>query len=128
MIEDELDIRRLIAYALGDEGYQVDEAPDGQTALELVGRQHPDIIILDMKMPGMDGWEFAKLYRERYGHQAPIIVLTAAQDAAQRGADVNAESYVPKPFDLDVLVERVSSIASTLGTASGSGKSREAGA
>jgi DNA-binding response OmpR family regulator len=66
-----------------------------------------------MKMPGMDGWEFVRRYRELYGHRAPIIVLTAAPDAAQRGADVSADSYVPKPFDLDVLLECVSSILGT---------------
>ena len=69
-----------------------------------------------MKMPRMDGWEFVKVYRQRYDHRAPIIVLTAAQDAARRGADVNAAGYVAKPFDLDVLVDRVSAIARIVGT------------
>jgi DNA-binding response OmpR family regulator len=115
VIDDDTSIRQVIAYALSDEGYQVDEASDGEAALDLVGRQHPDIILLDMKMPGMDGWQFARLYREQYGHQAPIIVLTAAQDAAQRGWDVNAESYVSKPFEIEVLVARVSAIAKTVG-------------
>lgn len=110
VIDDDSSIRQVIAYALGDEGYQVDEASDGQAALELVSQQHPDLILLDMKMPGIDGWAFAKLYRERYSQQAPIIVLTAARDAAQRASDVNATSYVPKPFDLDVLLERVSTV------------------
>jgi DNA-binding response OmpR family regulator len=115
VIDDDPSIRQVIAYALNDAGYDVDEAADGQAALELVGRQHPDIILLDMKMPRMDGWQFAKLYRERYGHRTPIIVLTAAQDAAQRAADVAAASAVAKPFDLDVLVERVAAIARMLG-------------
>lgn len=115
VIDDDASIRQVIAYALADEGYQVDEASDGQTALDLVEHRHPDIILLDMKMPGMDGWQFARLYRQRYGHQAPIIVLTAAQDASQRGWDVNAESYVAKPFEIEVLVARVSAIAKTTG-------------
>src|SRR4051794_38546039 len=110
MIDDDPDIRQLIAFALVDEGFEVDEAADGHEALELVGRQHPDVILLDMKMPGMDGWEFVKVYRERYGHQAPIIVITAAHDAAKRGAHVKADSYLSKPFDLDMLVERVSEL------------------
>ena len=111
VIDDDPDIRQVIAYALGDEGYQVDQASDGRVALELVSHQHPDIILLDMRMPGMDGWEFAKLYHERYDRRAPIIVITAAQDAAQRGSDVSAASYVSKPFDLNVLLELVSAIA-----------------
>jgi DNA-binding response OmpR family regulator len=64
----------------------------------------------------MDGWDFVRRYRARYGEGVPIIVLTAALDAAQRGADVNAAAYVAKPFDLDVLVERVSAIAGMMGT------------
>ncbi len=119
VIDDERDIRQVLVYVLEDEGYQVDEAPDGEAALELIERQHPDVIILDMKMPGMDGWEFVRRYRERYDHQAPIIVLTAAQDAARRGADVSADGYVPKPFDLDVLTERVSAIVRVTDTGSG---------
>jgi CheY-like chemotaxis protein len=110
VIDDDPSIRQMVAYALDDEGYHVAEASDGQTALELVGQQHPDLILLDMKMPGMDGWEFVKRYRARYDHQAPIVVLTAAPDAAQRGAEVNAEGHVSKPFDLDNLVERVSTL------------------
>lgn len=107
VIDDDAGIRRLIGYVLGDEGYDVDEAPDGKSALELVSRHHPDIIILDMKMPGMDGWEFARTYRQLYGNQAPIIVLTAAQDAAERAKDVSAEGYLPKPFDIDTLLARI---------------------
>lgn len=116
VIDDDPSIRQAVAYALEDEGYQVDEASDGQVALESVARQHPDVILLDMKMPGTDGWEFTKLYRERYDHQAPIIVITAAQDAAQRAADVEAESYLSKPFDLDVLLECVSAVARRVST------------
>ncbi|MGH2391226.1 MAG: response regulator transcription factor [Chloroflexota bacterium] len=115
VIDDDPSIRQVIVFALSDEGFLVDEARDGQAALESVGRRHPDIIILDMQMPGMDGWAFAKHYRERYEHQAPIIVLTAAQDAARRGADIGAESYIAKPFDLDALLERVAGLAAKLG-------------
>lgn len=110
VIDDDADIRRMIAYALADAGYQVDEAADGEAALEMVHDRHPDVILLDMKMPGMDGWEFARLYREQYDHRAPIVVLTAAKDAAERASEVKAESYVSKPFDLSDLVGRVSTV------------------
>ncbi|HEX8229738.1 MAG TPA: response regulator transcription factor [Chloroflexia bacterium] len=116
VVDDEVDIRQVLAYVLVDEGYEVDEASNGEAALELIERRHPDVIILDMKMPGIDGWEFARRYRDLYGNRAPIIVLTAAQDAARRGTDISAESYVPKPFDLDVLVERVSALVRSPGT------------
>jgi|SRR5687768_5198506 len=114
VIDDDPDIRQILVYALHDDGYEVDEAVDGKAAMDLVSRRHPDIILLDMRMPGMDGWEFAKLYNERYKGRAPIIVITAAPDSAQRGSDVNAAGYVSKPFDLDILLESVSTIAEKL--------------
>lgn len=117
VIDDDASIRRVVAYALSDEGYHVDEASDGREALELIARRHPDVILLDMQMPGLDGWAFVKLYRRRYKSCAPIIVLTAAQDAAKRSAEVNADGYVPKPFDLDTLIERVAASAHLAGAA-----------
>jgi len=77
----------------------------------LIAQHQPDVIVLDMKMPGMDGWEFAKLYRERCEQPAPIVVVTAAKDAAQRGTEVDAESSLAKPFDLTDLLDRVSAAA-----------------
>jgi two-component system, OmpR family, response regulator MtrA len=115
VVDDDAAIRQVIVFALSDEGFEVDQAKDGLTALEAIDRRHPDLILLDMRMPGMDGWEFVKRYRERPHPQAPIIVLTAAQDAAQRGADVNAAGYVSKPFDLDTLLEKVAALADTIG-------------
>jgi CheY-like chemotaxis protein len=112
VVDDDPSIRQVIVYALGDEGYQVDEAADGAAALEVIGRHHPDLILVDMKMSGMDGWEFVRRYRQQYDRWAPIVVLTAAQDAARRGADVDADDYIAKPFDLDVLIERIAALAS----------------
>ena len=115
VVEDDPTIRQLVAYALSDEGYEVEEAANGRAALERVERRHPDLIILDMKMPEMDGWEFALLYRARYAQRVPIIVLTAARDAAQRSEDIGAESYVAKPFDLEDLIGHVQAIMSPVG-------------
>src|SRR5688500_13946616 len=103
VVDDDPSIRQLIVYALIDEGFVVDEAEDGEDALQLIEQNHPDLILLDMKMPHMDGWAFSRLYRELYGQKAPIIVVTAAHDAAQRGASVSAESIIAKPFDLHLL-------------------------
>jgi two-component system response regulator MprA len=114
VVDDDPTIRQVIVFALSDEGFDVDEAKNGWAALEAVDRQHPDIILLDMRMPGMDGWEFVRRYRERPHPQAPIIVLSAAQDTARRGADVNAAGYLSKPFDLDTLLEKVATLAAKI--------------
>jgi DNA-binding response OmpR family regulator len=117
VIDDDPSIRQAIGFTLRDEGHEVEEAPDGRTALDIIGKQQPDLILLDMKMPVMDGWEFARRYREQYDHQTPLLVVTAAPDAARRAADVAAEGYLAKPFDLDVLVERVAALVSGPGDA-----------
>src|SRR4051812_8385744 len=91
VIDDDPDIRRMITFALSDEGFQIEEASDGNAALDLLDRRHADVILLDMKMSGMDGWDFMKHYRDLYGHRAPIIVITAAPDHTQQPAEIDAE-------------------------------------
>ena len=104
----------LAALLASVEGLEVvGTAADGAAALRAIEREHPDIILLDMKMPVMDGWEFARRYRERYGETAAIIVVTAAQDAAQRSAEIGADDFLAKPFDLDTLTARVAAFAAT---------------
>jgi DNA-binding response OmpR family regulator len=110
VIDDDASIRRAVGIVLSDEGFQVDEAPNGRAALEAIERCHPDVILLDMKMPIMDGWEFVRRYRARYDRRAPIVVVTAAPDAAIRGAEVGADGYLSKPFDLDALIARVAAV------------------
>jgi CheY-like chemotaxis protein len=64
----------------------------------------PAVILLDMKMPVMDGWAFASAYRQQSGPHAPIIVMTAAHDSRQRASEIAADGFIPKPFDLDDLL------------------------
>jgi CheY-like chemotaxis protein len=103
VVDDDESIRDLVEMALSSEGHQVMTAPHGAAALEAIAISPPDVILLDMKMPVMDGWAFTRAYREVPGPHAPIIVVTAAQDAASRAADVAADGHLPKPFDLDEL-------------------------
>jgi len=119
VVDDDFSIRQVIRFALEDEGYTVDEAADGEAALSMIDLRHPDVILLDIRMPGIDGWGFVEHYRERHGHQAPIIVITASQDPFQRGADVHADDHLAKPFDLDVLLERVAALVDRTGGADG---------
>jgi DNA-binding response OmpR family regulator len=75
-------------------------------------RERPCLIPLDMKMPVMDGWAFAVAYRRTPGPHAPILMMTAARDAHSRAADIFADGYVDKPFDIEELLARVAEHAS----------------
>jgi CheY-like chemotaxis protein len=103
VVEDDRDLRSLVELALTSAGYRVETATDGRAALAQVDREMPGLILLDMKMPGMNGWEFADAFRARFDASAPIVVLTAAREAAERAADVRADGHLGKPFDLDDL-------------------------
>ena len=107
IIEDDEAILSTLELALGDEGYEVLTAMDGAAALEVIERQAPALILLDMKMPVMDGWTFAHAYRRQPEPWAPVLVVTAARDAAQRAAEVGADGYLAKPFELDDLLDLV---------------------
>lgn len=111
VIDDDPSIRQVIGCVLTDEGYQVDEAGDGESALMAIERRQPNVILLDMKMPGMDGWEFVSRYRRRHDPPAPIVAVMAAQDAGTHGTEVRADGYLSKPFDLDELVARLAAVA-----------------
>ncbi len=104
VVDDEPEILDVATFVLEDEGYAVRTASDGQQALSLVSEQTPDLILLDMRMPVLDGWGFAREYRSRYDQRAPIVVLTAAASAAKRAEEVGAIGYLEKPFELDALV------------------------
>lgn len=103
IIDDDEGILEFIGEALTDEGYQVMTTTNGAEALERIAQSPPDLILLDMRMPVMDGWQFAQAYRETPGPHAPIIVITAARDAAASAAEIGAEGYLAKPFSLDDL-------------------------
>ncbi len=107
IIEDDEAILRLLRRGLAYDGYQVDTAVDGQAGLNLARDAHPDLIILDWMLPGMDGLEVCR--RLRTGGNVPILMLTAKdtiQDRVQ-GLDAGADDYLVKPFELDELLARV---------------------
>jgi CheY-like chemotaxis protein len=104
VVDNDDAILSTVEAALADEGYTVLAAPDGVVALDLVRQRPPGLILLDMKMPIMDGWGFARAYRAQPGPHAPIVVLTAAVDAGRPAAEIGAEGYLAKPFNLDDLL------------------------
>ena len=103
VVDDDEGVRELMVMALSSVGYEVVSAPDGAAALKLLATTRPAVILLDLLMPTMDGWEFARLYEQRPGPHAPIIVLTAARDAQARATEIKADAWLAKPFHLDAL-------------------------
>lgn len=104
VVDDDESIRQFIEMALGDDGFEVALAEEGADALAAAERFKPDVILLDMRMPGVDGWRFAEAYRAGPGPHAPILVLTAARDAAEYAAEIRADAYLAKPFELAELL------------------------
>jgi len=107
VVDDDPDLLGLVQLLLEGVGYRVITAGEGQEALSRVAEKMPDLILLDMKMPGMNGWDFARAFRQRYDRAAPIVVLTAAEDARKRAEEIGAEGYLGKPFDIDELIRIV---------------------
>jgi CheY-like chemotaxis protein len=104
IVEDDEEIRSLLADILVDQGYVVATAPDGDVALARVGQCPPDLILLDYQMPRCNGPTFSAAYRQLPGRHAPIVLLTAAASAHARAAEIGADAFVAKPFDLDRLL------------------------
>jgi two-component system chemotaxis response regulator CheY len=113
IIDDDPIISSYIAETLGDEGFEAATASNGAVALRMLEEERsegcppPNLILLDMRMPVMDGWTFAREYRRTPGPHAPILVITAAHDALNRLDEVEAIGVLPKPFDLDQLLDEV---------------------
>ena len=106
VVDDERDIRTAVAEILADEGYQVLDASDGAEALDKVRAFRPQLILLDLMMPGMNGWEFRALQQgdpDPAVSGVPVIVLSALD----RIGNLEAAGYLQKPFDLDELLSAV---------------------
>jgi two-component system, chemotaxis family, chemotaxis protein CheY len=110
IVDDDESIRQIVRICLTDEGYEVFEAPNGQVALNTLDQFTPDLILLDLRMPVMDGWEFAKRYEKMPGPRAPVVAFVAALNAEQDCADLDAAGILAKPFDLDDLLKAVRSL------------------
>ncbi len=107
MVEDEPDLRSALILALRDEGYAVDEAADGIEGLEKAEDWDYDAIVLDLMLPGMNGFELLRDLRKT--KQTPVLILTARESAEDniRGLDLGADDYVKKPFELEVMLARL---------------------
>jgi len=107
IVDDDESIRQIVRLCLTDEGFEVAEASNGQAALDAVGTFQPGLILLDLRMPVMDGWEFARRYERLPGPHAPIVAFVAALNAEQECATLTTAGILAKPFDLDDLLKAV---------------------
>jgi DNA-binding response OmpR family regulator len=110
IVDDEPQIVRFVRAYLADAGYRVVTASDGQQALFVARHAKPDLVILDLMMPGMDGWDFIRRYRQE--RDTPVIMLTARVEETDQvlGLELGADDYVTKPFSPRTLVARVRAV------------------
>ena len=110
MVDDKREIRDLVSAYLGQEGFRVVTAADGQEALYVARHERPDLIILDLMMPEMGGYEFMRVYGKEA--DTPIIILTAKVEESERvlGLELGADDYVTKPFSPRELAARVRAV------------------
>jgi DNA-binding response OmpR family regulator len=113
VVDDEANIVDLAALYLEQEGFRVQSASDGAKALEMIARQPPALLVLDLMLPGVDGWEVCRRVRSgKVAPDLPIIMLTARDDDVDKivGLELGADDYVIKPFNPRELVARVKAI------------------
>jgi CheY-like chemotaxis protein len=106
VVDDEPVVRAVVRDVLCEEGYAVVEAPDGRTMLEILARECPDLVLMDVMMPGIDGREVYRVLRSREDlPDVPVVMMSAAVQATR--LDPSIAAFLPKPFDLDRLMETV---------------------
>ena len=106
VVDDDPTILATVSEALDFEGFPVMSATNGAEALELVDRNWPSLVLLDMRMPVLDGWGFMRAVRER-GLNLTVVVMTAAADARRWAREIDAQGVLAKPFELDDLLGAV---------------------
>ena len=110
VVDDEISLQETLAYNLTREGYQVEVAGDGNQALHLARTSKPDLVILDVMMPGLDGFEVCRILRQEAN--LPVLMLTARDDEIDRvvGLEVGADDYLTKPFSMRELIARIKAL------------------
>jgi len=110
IVEDDPTLLETLEYSLKRQGYQVYTAADGRVALEVARRERPDALVLDVMLPGLDGFEVCRILRREMS--VPILMLTARADEVDKivGLEVGADDYLTKPFSMRELVARVKAL------------------
>lgn len=110
IVDDKRNVRIFLQDLLSEQGYRVVTANDGRDALIITQHEKPDLILLDIMMPNMDGYEFIKAYRKK--HETPIILLTAKMEESDKvlGLELGADDYITKPFGPHELIARARAV------------------
>ena len=116
VVDDDADLRGLIGYALRQAGYLVVEAADGPSGVELFAREEPDLVVLDVNLPKLGGFEVCRRIRQRSA--APVMMLTvrSSEEDQVQGLDLGADDYLTKPFSPKTLLARVRALLRRTGT------------
>ena len=122
VVDDDPDILQTLALCLSTEGYRVQMAANGKEALQVLETERPAVILLDLMMPVMDGWQFVAELDRRGQRAAPLLILSADRAVQGHAAKLRADAFLAKPFDLDELLVKVSQL--TGGPNGGHGQSR----
>ena len=114
LVDDDERVRELVRVTLEMEGYDVQEAASAEEGMSAIEQRKPDLVLLDVMMPHVDGWEMLRRMQERYGVGAfPVVMFSGKVDeqAEQQAANRGAQGFVGKPFDLQALVDRAKQLA-----------------
>ena len=107
VIDDDPDILQTLGLCLSSEGYRVLMAANGKEALDILDREHPSVILLDLMMPVMDGWQFVAELDHRGQRDVPLLILSADRSVQGHAQQLRASGHLAKPFDLDELLGKV---------------------
>ena len=113
VVEDDLDIRELISFNLANEGHQVFEANDGEVGIDKARDNNPDLILLDLMLPGIQGLDVCRIIKsDQETKEIPIIMVTALgqEEDIVKGLETGADDYITKPFSIKVLIARVNAV------------------
>lgn len=107
VIDDDDAVCEILREALADEGYAVATVPHGAAALELIRHHQPAVILLDLRMPIMDGWSFAEQYRRVAKPPASLVLVSAIRDVEESAKRLGAAAFIRKPFELEEVVAQI---------------------
>lgn len=112
LVEDEINIASFIERGLREFGHEISVVYDGNAGWELLQNESFDLLILDIIMPGMNGLELCRMYRQRFGYHSPVVMLTAlgTTDDIVKGLDAGADDYLVKPFSFQELEARIKAL------------------